>query len=137
MRLFILFWLLTAGSITDIRYRRVENRLSFSAFITGLIFDLVSLGVPATVDAILAALLVFAVLYPLFSIRLLGAGDIKFLMAVCMFLGRKALMESLVPIAAASMIIMIMMVVRKRKWKNLQIPMTVPISLGILWSVKI
>ena len=137
MRIFILFWLLAAGSITDLRYRRVENLLSLTGFLTGLMFDIFCLGPAGTIDAAIAAFLVFMVLYPMFSIRLIGAGDIKFLMAVSMFLGREMLMASLVPIAAASVVIMLLMVFRKGRWKDLQIPMTIPISLGILSTVKI
>lgn len=137
MRIFILFWLLAAGSITDLRYRRVENLLSLTGFLTGLMLDIFCLGPAGTIDAAIAAFLVFMVLYPMFSIRLIGAGDIKFLMAVSMFLGREMLMASLVPIAAASVVIMLLMVFRKGRWKDLQIPMTIPISLGILSTVKI
>ncbi|XME01897.1 prepilin peptidase [Lachnospiraceae bacterium C1.1] len=137
MRIFILFWLLAAGSITDLRYRRVENLLSLTGFLTGLMLDIFCLGPAGTIDAAIAAFLVFMVLYPMFSIRLIGAGDIKFLMAVSMFLGRDMLMASLVPIAAASVVIMLLMVFRKGRWKDLQIPMTIPISLGILSTVKI
>ncbi|MCR4744083.1 MAG: A24 family peptidase [Lachnospiraceae bacterium] len=137
MRIFILFWLLAAGSITDLRYRRVENLLSLTGFLTGLMLDIFCLGPAGTIDAAIAAFLVFMVLYPMFSIRLIGAGDIKFLMAVSMFLGREMLMASLVPIAAASVVIMLLMAFRKGRWKDLQIPMTIPISLGILSTVKI
>ena len=133
MRVFILFWLLTAGSITDLRYRKVDNLLSLAGFAAGMFLDISEGGFYGTIDALMAVIIVFAVLYPLFSIRLIGAGDIKFLMAVCMFTGRGGLMNSLVPVAVSSLLIMIVFIVYKGRWKDLKIPMTIPISLGILY----
>lgn len=134
MRNFILFCFLTAGSITDLRYRRVENLLTGVVFFTGLLMDIFILGVPAAAGAFVTSLIVFTLLYPLFSIRILGAGDIKFLMAVCMFTGRDVLLDSLVPIAAASVAIMLIMRLKSKSYKGIKIPMTIPISIGVLFS---
>ena len=137
MRLLILFWLLTTASISDIRYRKVDNLLILIAFAAGIALDITTLGIAGSLDALMTVIIVFAVLYPLFSIRLMGAGDIKFLMAVITFIGKDGLMTSLIPIAFSSVAIMLVMGIAERGFTKLKIPMTVPISMGILFGMNI
>ena len=72
----------------DLRWRRIPNAVTYPAMALGLAFGALE-GVPGRIgefgflDHLTALLLAFALVYPIYVLRLgMGAGDAKFLMAL-------------------------------------------------------
>lgn len=76
------------AAFTDIKSRKVRNSLVLPVLLTGLLWNLIHGGFSGAQDAFLAAVLPLA-LFPFYVIRMLGAGDIKLLMALGAWLGLK------------------------------------------------
>lgn len=71
----------------DVRYRRIPNWLVLTGFLAGLSLSFVFLRAPGLKDSLLGASLAFAVYFPLFALRAMGAGDLKLMVAVASFTG--------------------------------------------------
>src|SRR5262245_41584952 len=79
--------LLTLACISDLRTRRIPNALTFSAAGCALVFHLFTGGWNAagfSLAGYVAGLLLF---FPLFALRGVGAGDVKWLAAVGAWIG--------------------------------------------------
>lgn len=129
---FLLFVFLFTASMTDLRYRRIDNLLNLLFFITGIGLRISEKGTYGAADSLMTAILSFAVLYVFYAARFLGAGDIKFIMALGAFIGSRALIESLVPITVFSAAVLMVFAVKERRIRDLKIPMAIPVSLGVL-----
>ena len=78
---------LTAGAVwMDLRFTKVKNSWIAGWILAGSILQLAGAGPPA-IGRLLAGMAVPLILYPLFSFRMLGAGDIKVLMALGILTG--------------------------------------------------
>ena len=154
MKDFALFLLLTGASISDLRYRKIDNILCLLGAAVGLSYTFMYGKTGALLDSLYASIMVFALLYGFFAIRLIGAGDIKFLMAVASFIGSDGIERSIIPITASAMIIVLCTAVFRSIYSlkckrdfaaSLQsnkffcnssqkfvIPMAIPISIGVL-----
>ena len=71
----------------DVRYRKIPNWLVLTGFLTGLSLSYWFFRSQGLKDALLGALLAFAVYFPLFALRAMGAGDLKLMVAVASFIG--------------------------------------------------
>ncbi|MCR4590711.1 MAG: A24 family peptidase [Lachnospiraceae bacterium] len=131
----VLFMFLIAASLTDLRARYIDNLQNVFFFVLGLVFAFLERGIEGAVDGILSALLVFALLYVFYAGGYLGAGDIKFIMSIAVYTGHEVLKESLIPVTAFSVLLLLFMAVRTGKIKGIRIPMALPVSLGILMSI--
>ena len=79
--------LLATAAVTDVRARRIPNRLVVVTALSGLAYALLaapSLG--AVGRALLAGLLGFAIWIPFYALRMLGAGDVKLFAAAGLWL---------------------------------------------------
>jgi len=84
-----IFALAIAGlaCITDLRSARIPNALTFSALALGLLFHVLApsgSGLLAAFAGLLAGLLVF---FPFFALGAMGAGDVKLMAALGVWLG--------------------------------------------------
>ncbi len=129
----VLFLLLVASSMTDLKYRYVDNQLIIFCMTIGLLLRLTN-GVTDPIDLIAGVICPFIFFYPFYAMRLIGAGDVKLLMAVGVFTGLNGLKMSLIPVTVIAVILTISMAIREKKIRDLKIPMAIPISLGILIS---
>ena len=78
---------LAVASATDVRSRRIPNKLVVSLALLGLVFGVISL--PATVGvvrALVSCMLGFALWIPFYMLRMLGAGDVKLFAAASCWL---------------------------------------------------
>lgn len=75
--------------VTDCRWGRIENRLVFPVLIIGCVVSFYLGGWAGGQQALLGAAAPL-VLFPVFVLRMLGAGDIKLLMALGAWLGGAA-----------------------------------------------
>ncbi|WP_371190247.1 prepilin peptidase [Thalassotalea ponticola] len=67
---------------TDLRFRRIPNILCIAALFVGLVLQFVYNGISGLVDGLLCVGLAFLILFPFFALRVLGAGDVKLMIAV-------------------------------------------------------
>lgn len=74
------------AAFTDMKSRKVRNILVLPALLTGLLWNTTHGGFSGMQDAFLGAVLPL-ILFPFYIIRMLGAGDIKLLMALGAWLG--------------------------------------------------
>lgn len=74
------------AAISDYRSYKIKNRDVLIFLVSGLIFNIFTDGIAGGKDALLGALLPL-VLFPLFVLRMLGAGDIKAFCALGSILG--------------------------------------------------
>ncbi len=130
----VLLLLLTASSMTDLKARYVDNQLVLFCGFLGIMLRIMdhSFDIADIAGGVIAP---FLLLFPFYAMRLIGAGDVKLLMAAGVFTGLSGLKESMIPITVVSAVIAAVMVFRKRRTKEIKIPMAVPISIGILWAV--
>lgn len=74
------------AAFTDCNTRKVRNSLVFPAVLIGLFWSLITDGFPGVMETFLGGALPL-VLFPFYIMRMLGAGDIKLLMALGVWLG--------------------------------------------------
>ena len=67
----------------DIRYMKIYNKLNLAMAVSGIIFSLLTGNIVSSVEGLFLPL----VLLPLFALKMLGAGDIKFFCAAGAWLG--------------------------------------------------
>ncbi len=89
-----------AGCYTDLRFRLLPNRLTFLMAIVLLALRVIALG-PAGADGLLAGSAAFAIGLILYLAGAFGAGDAKFLAALCLCLDVGTALELCVRMALA------------------------------------
>ncbi len=143
----ILFLLLTNCAYTDLRKGKIPNAASLSLFVTGVLFLAARGRLEQLPGRLLAAAAAVLLLFPLWELRGLGAGDIKLLAALAMFMtpadlvlciatafvlslvpaagqlltghGIRARVHFAVPIAVAAMIVVLVPDLGERVWSSL------------------
>ncbi len=78
---------LSAAVWMDFRSYKVSNTLIAAALASGLTFNLMLAGLRGAAWAMAGCLLLFILLFPLYCLSMLGAGDVKLLMAAGSFTG--------------------------------------------------
>lgn len=73
----------------DIKTYKIPNALTVTGMAAGIIYRLYGLGPPGLFTAATDLIAGMMILFPLYLIRCLGAGDIKLLMVISTFLGWK------------------------------------------------
>ena len=84
--LWILEGLIVAAAVADWRKSRLPNALTFGGAAIGLLLSLLPQGIGIAASA-LGAAAALALLFPLWMLRVTGAGDVKLLAMVGTFLG--------------------------------------------------
>jgi prepilin peptidase CpaA len=78
---------IAVASVTDIRSRRIPNRLVVWLALLGLVFGVISLPVSVgLLRALVSCVLGFALWIPFYALRMLGAGDVKLFAAASCWL---------------------------------------------------
>ena len=78
---------------TDLRERKVYNKLTYPAILIGLLLHTITLGLDGFLSGLLAASLMLVIGLFLIVTPAIKGGDIKLLMVVGAFAGGKALLE--------------------------------------------
>lgn len=84
-----LFFFLVLAVILDLRTYRIPNALTMAGMAVGVIYQLYRAGPPGMFRAVKDLVISIMLLFPLYWIKCLGAGDIKLLSVVAIFLGWK------------------------------------------------
>ncbi|MCA1645318.1 MAG: prepilin peptidase [Chloroflexi bacterium] len=87
--------------VTDLRSRRIPNWLTVTAFLAGVVLNLIASGTQGGLSALEGAALGFGLLIPFYLLRVMGAGDVKLLAACGALLGP----ENLLAAAAAAALV--------------------------------
>ncbi len=137
MKEFVFLLFLTAASFSDIRFHKIDNALNLAGGLAGAIFLLSTGDVGIMVDGLYTAGLVFICLLLLFILRLIGAGDIKFLMAASLFTGSAVLFSSIPYMLSSAILLTFPRILKQRSFLNITFPAAVPISAGLLCGMCI
>lgn len=84
-----LFLFLVLAVMLDIRTYRIPNALTMAGMAVGVIYQLYRAGPPGMFRAVMDLAGSILIMFPLYMIRCLGAGDIKLLSVISIFLGWK------------------------------------------------
>ena len=101
--------LLGWACVSDLRTRRIPNRLVAVLAIGGLLFSLFAQrgGVPSAVAGLLVG---FALWFPVYVLGALGAGDVKLFAAAAAWLGPRGAIEAAVLAAVAGGVLAVVMI---------------------------
>lgn len=119
LKLIIVTIFLILINITDIKGYKIKNNIVLPTLIIGLIYGLIT---SSFLDSIYG-MLIPLVLFPLFALRMLGAGDVKALCAIGAVFGfRLSVMTMLLTFVAGGVIALAFMIANrnfKARFKNL------------------
>lgn len=148
----VLFIWLTGAVAADLRTYKIPNRLCIGMAGSGIVLQGYFFGSRGLLSAGAGMLIPFVVLFALFWIRMIGAGDIKLLCAVGTYAG-KDIWDILlyVCVAAGGVALAKKICVERKKrtlqsletsvdeaaktWRFTRMHMSVPIALGCVWYV--
>lgn len=82
-----LFFFLVLAVIMDLRTFRIPNALTMAGMAAGVICQLYRAGPPGMFEAVKDLICSILILFPLYLLKCLGAGDIKLLSVITIFLG--------------------------------------------------
>lgn len=119
----VLFSMLILAVVMDMRRYRVKNQLIGAGMAAGLCIRLLESGMPGIIQWAAGIALPFVLLFGLYYISALGAGDIKLFSAIGAILGPCALIKLITAsFVLAAMMSMILMIYRKnfrQRFQNL------------------
>jgi prepilin peptidase CpaA len=76
-----------AGAALDLRFRKIPNWLTLSSALTGLLFNFFFFGFHGLITAALGLIAGFFLLFFIYLLGGMGAGDVKLMAAIGAFLG--------------------------------------------------
>ena len=89
----VLVGLLSAACVSDLRTRLIPNRIVLVTIAAGVVFAVTNSGISGLSHAGTGLLTGFAVWFPFYLLRMLGAGDVKLFAASAAFLGARGAVE--------------------------------------------
>ena len=123
---------LLCALFTDVRKRRIPNKLSGVLFVNGVVLRLLQDGMKGLQEYLVIVLLVIGLLLPAMAKRMMGAGDIKMLAIVSGTMGGNRLPEFWFAVFTLALILALLMKLtgRERKVEEKGVPMAVSICLA-------
>ena len=113
--LLFLLVLLTAGLVTDIRWRRLPNTLTLPMAAVGMLYGIGSGGLNGLWFSLTGAILLFCITLVLYALKAIGAGDVKLFTAIGALTGAVFSMYILVySILYAGLIALLLLLLRNR-----------------------
>lgn len=90
----ILIVLLVCASVMDCLYEKIPNSFIILGIILGITYRILLLGETNYLNILVGFMLPVILLFPVFFIRAMGAGDIKLLAVISLFIGTKGILLS-------------------------------------------
>jgi prepilin peptidase CpaA len=107
--------LLTLASVSDLRARRVPNALNLTVLGAGMLFQVVSPRLGDGWGSAFAGLAVgFAIWFPMYLFRLIGAGDVKLFAAAAVWIGPRGAVVAAVVTSVSGALLGAVWMVRRR-----------------------
>lgn len=91
-----LFLMLALAIITDLKDRKIPNKLVLFGLIASLVLQSLSMQVAGSLNWLAGVAVAFACFIPLYLLRAMAAGDVKLMMAVGGFLGYPLILSAVV-----------------------------------------
>jgi prepilin peptidase CpaA len=101
---------------TDLRSRRIPNWLTVPGLLVGVAVNVVLGGLSGLRDSLLGAGLAMALLLPFWLLRSLGAGDLKFAVALGAYTGPRPLVGMLLGSVFVAGVMALALVIYKRRF---------------------
>ncbi|MBO5198906.1 MAG: prepilin peptidase [Lachnospiraceae bacterium] len=114
----VLFVFLVSAAVCDLRKRRIPNRLCLCGLITGLVLQTVFGGGSGALSGAAGMLVPAVILFPLFALGALGAGDIKLFAVVGSFFGSAFVLRHIAASMAVGGVCAVGILVKNRNWKE-------------------
>jgi prepilin peptidase CpaA len=106
----LLIALTSFALFNDIKYYKIPNKLNFCFLVIGLLFN----AITGCIGGSLIGMFVPFVLFPLFALRMMGAGDIKLFCAIGAIVGYPHIINAIVyAVIANGLIALVIMLIRK------------------------
>lgn len=107
--------------ICDLYTYKVKNRITFSFAIIAIVYNLSFHGLNGLYFAVLGLIVPFIILFPLYYLRMLGAGDIKLFCSLGALIGLKLIIYSILySFICGAFIAIAIMLVRKNSLQRLK-----------------
>jgi Flp pilus assembly protein protease CpaA len=111
--------LLLAGVVDDLRARRMHNHLVIAGFVVGLIYIIAVQGAAGLMTAGLSFVTAFVAILPLGLMKILSKKDIKFFLALSLFLNWHQVLLALIATLAWTSILGLIQILAKGQGKTL------------------
>lgn len=107
--------LMLGACISDVRSRRIPNRLVIALAVSGLVASVLSFGVATGLIRALSGLGVGLLVWiPFYAVRLIGAGDVKLFAAASAWLGVSGALEAALVAALLGGLLALIWMLRER-----------------------
>jgi prepilin peptidase CpaA len=103
----------TTAAACDVRWRRIPNWLTLSAFVAGVLLHVLRAGVGGVPLALGGAALGLCILLPFYFVHAMGAGDVKLLASIGALVGPQALVSVAIYAAVVGGAISVVMLARR------------------------
>lgn len=119
IKFLLLGLLLILVLISDIRTRKIKNLIVFPFMLIGLLISLCDSGMPGIIKASWGIVFPVLILFPLFLLKMLGAGDIKCFCAIGAIMGDSFVTNSIIySFVTGGVLALIIMIVNKNAVKR-------------------
>ncbi len=118
---FILLVFLIVCSFTDLKYKKVYNIISLPTIIIGFVLNFINYGTKGVKHSLIGAFAGFIFLFLFFLLDGVGAGDIKFLIAIGSLKGAKFVINGIIYGAIfAGIFTFVLLIYKKLLFKTLK-----------------
>ena len=115
----LVFTLLVLAVFDDIKSYKISNKITIPFIAAGIILNTVLEGLPGLCDSLLGIATPFILLFILFALKMLGAGDIKLFCAIGSIMGVNFILYNLIySFLLGGLIALIFMIARKNAYKR-------------------
>ena len=118
IKLFVILLVFLIALYQDLKYQRIPNLLCTVTLLSGFIVQCYFFGWSGLFSAFIGAGMAFILLFPAFVFKLLGAGDVKLMVAIGTFLDVKLLLWSIVYAIIAGALTSILLALYRLGWKS-------------------
>lgn len=101
---------------TDIKYKKVKNKVLMPFALLGLMINLGVYGMSGVRNSVIAALIPFLILFLLYALRTLGAGDVKLFCVIGILGGENFIINNMLYSFVASGILSLFIIIRRKNF---------------------
>lgn len=108
-----------AAVYQDFKWYKIKNKLCLTFMVLGLVLNFMFLGIDGMIDSVIG-LLIPLILFPLFAVKMLGAGDIKAFCAIGAIIGKSNIWYAMAySIISGGVIAVLFIIIRKNAKERL------------------